>query len=247
MNILVIGATSAIAQACAREWLTFHPGCRLILTGRDTNKLASMQEDLLIRGAAEVDVFSLDIMDSEACKTVIESAVQKVGHLDRVLVAPGSLPDQQRCQTDEAYAAAQLSVNSTRLLLLLEQLAHQLEQQRHGRLVAISSVAGDRGRMSNYFYGAAKAAVTAFCSGLMMRLEKSGVTVSVVKPGFVRTPMTAGLDLPQRLVASPEAVAKAIVKGCEGKKAVIYAPGFWLLIMTVIRLIPTAIFRKLTL
>jgi len=244
-NILIIGATSAIAQACAREWLAEYPGCRFFLTGRNSEKLAAVEADLRIRGANEVITSELDITDAEARKLVIGRTVEQLGQLDRVLVAPGSLPDQQRCQQDEQYAASELQINANATMLLLEMIATQLEQQRCGQLVVISSVAGDRGRMSNYYYGAAKAAVTAFCSGLMMRLQKSGVVVSIVKPGFVRTPMTADLELPEKLVATAEQVSKVIVRGTEKQRSVIYAPGFWRVIMTVIRLIPTPVFRRL--
>lgn len=244
-NILIIGATSAIAEACARQWLATFPESNFFLTGRNEEKLNTIASDLKIRGAGKVPTLSFDITDAKARKELTANVLQAFDQIDRILVAPGSLPDQQRCQEDAEYAAEALNINANATLLLLEPLADQLEKQRSGQLVVISSVAGDRGRMSNYFYGAAKAAVTAFCSGLMMRLQKSGVAVSIVKPGFVRTPMTADLDLPEKLVATPEQVAQVIVRGVEKQRGVIYAPGFWLLIMTIIRLIPTTVFRRL--
>ncbi|WP_221793835.1 SDR family oxidoreductase [Oceanobacter mangrovi] len=246
-NILIIGATSAIAQACARYWLQHSNDCHFVLTGRDQQKLAAIQSDLQIRGAVAVDCLPFDLADESGRASLLERVEQLMPQLDRVLVAPGSLPDQQRCQTDESYAAQAFQLNANAIVLLLERLAGKLEQQRSGKLIVISSVAGDRGRMSNYFYGAAKAAVTTFCSGLMMRLQKAEVSVSIVKPGFVRTPMTADLELPEKLVATPEQVARVIVDGAEKCRSVIYAPGFWLLIMTIIKLIPNFVFRRLSL
>jgi|TARA_R110000868_G_scaffold5065_24_gene31377 short-subunit dehydrogenase len=246
-RILIIGATSAIAEACAREWLQQDDACQFVLTGRDRNKLDMIKADLQTRGAQKVDTLLLDINDLESHATIIQEAGCFLGQLDRVLVAPGALPDQALCQQDLVYARESINTNATSIMMLLEQLATTLEHQRTGHLVVISSVAGDRGRMSNYFYGAAKAAVTVFCSGLMMRLQKSGVSVSVIKPGFVQTPMTADLNLPDKLVATPEQVARVIVKGSERQQGVIYAPGFWLFIMAIIRLIPTAIFKRLSL
>lgn len=244
-NILIIGATSAIAEACARQWLQRFPGSHFFLTGRNKEKLNTIATDLTIRGAGKVTPLSFDITDAEIRQGLVTNVLQEFDQIDRVLVAPGSLPDQQRCQDEPEYAAEELNLNANATLLLLEALAGQLEQQRSGQLAVISSVAGDRGRMSNYFYGAAKAAVTTFCSGLMMRLQKSNVPVTIVKPGFVRTPMTADLDLPEKLVATPERVGKIIVEGIEKQRSVIYAPGFWLLIMTIIRLIPAPVFRRL--
>lgn len=243
-RILVIGATSAIASACARHWLEKGP-CQFVLTGRNEARLATIRDDLKLRGADQVEVMVLDINDHSRHAGLVADAVARLRQLDIVLVAPGSLPDQARCQQDANYARQEFETNATSVILLMEAIAAQLEVQREGKLVVISSVAGDRGRMSNYFYGAAKAAVTAAASGLMMRLQKSGVGVSIVKPGFVRTPMTAGLPLPKKLVATPEQVAATIVSGVDRGCGVIYAPGFWLLIMTIIRLIPTFVFRRL--
>ncbi len=245
-RILIIGATSAIANACAREWQR-SGDCQFVLTGRNMDKLTAIQSDLRIRGASLVEILEFDINNINRHEEIITKSVGWLGQLDRILMAPGLLPNQQRCQEDSTYARDVLDINSTSTLLLLERLGTQLEQQRAGQLAVISSVAGDRGRMSNYYYGSTKAAVTTFCSGLMMRLQKAEVAVSIIKPGFVRTPMTAELELPEKLVATPTQVAKVIVKGIDKQREVIYAPGFWLLIMTIIRLVPTSIFKRLDL
>ena len=246
-NILIVGATSAIAEACARQWLKEYPNSNFVLTGRSEKKLMAVKSDLEIRGAGTCRHLLLDLNDVDAFDKLLPDTLEALNQLDIVLVAPGTLPDHEKCMTDKSYAQDVFQINATSTMLLLEILAAQLESQRVGQLVVISSVAGDRGRMSNYYYGAAKAAVTAFCSGLMMRLQKSNVSVSIVKPGFVRTPMTADLDLPEKLVATPEAVAKHIVSNVKKQRSVIYAPSIWRFIMTIIRLIPTSIFRRLSL
>ncbi|MCY0966360.1 SDR family oxidoreductase [Parathalassolituus penaei] len=245
-RILIIGATSAIAAACAREWLGRGP-CRFVLVGRNEERLQQLQQDLQARGAEQVDCLTLDLGDTSRHGIVIAEASQRLGQIDIALVAPGTLPDQNRCQQDASVAVQEFSTNATAVISLLTPLANQLEQQRCGSLAVISSVAGDRGRASNYLYGAAKAALSAFTSGLMARLAKSGVAVTLIKPGFVRTPMTAGLPLPEKLVATPEQVARQIVEGVQRRRTCLYTPGFWRYIMLIIRLIPDVIFRRLSL
>lgn len=245
-RILIIGATSAIAAACARAWLA-EEKCQFVLTGRNQERLQILKNDLEARGAISVSPLVLDINQYDQHQAVLNEAIATLGQLDIVLVAPGTLPDQTECQNNAITAVAEFNNNATALISLLTHIANHLELQRCGQLGVISSVAGDRGRGSNYLYGAAKAAVSAFCSGLMMRLAKANVSVTLIKPGFVRTPMTAGLPLPEKLVASPEQVAALIVKGIAQQRTTLYAPGFWRYIMLVIRLIPDPIFRRLSL
>lgn len=245
-RILIVGATSAIAAACAREWLQ-KGNCEFVLAGRNPERLAQLQQDLKARGARKAEVWSFDLNNNNDGSGLVENAVHVLGQLDIVLVAPGTLPDQALCQQDAQLAVQEFTNNSTAVIALLTPLANQLEQQRCGRLAVISSVAADRGRPSNYVYGAAKAALATFCSGLRARLSKAGVSVTLIKPGFVRTPMTAGLPLPEKLVASPEQVASQIVNAIERGQACRYTPGFWRYIMLIIRLIPDAVFRRLSL
>lgn len=245
-RILIIGATSAIAAACANEWLAKGP-CQFVLTGRNKERLQNIHDDLIARGADNVAMLHFDITDTETYEVITQEAVNILGQIDIALVAPGTLPDQEKCQQDASLAIQEFNNNATAIIGLLTYLANQLEQQRCGQLAVISSVAGDRGRASNYLYGSAKAAISAFCSGLMVRLARSNVSVTIIKPGFVDSPMTANLDLPAKLVATPEQVAKIIVKGIEKKKICIYAPSFWRYIMVIIRLIPNSIFRRLSL
>ena len=170
-----------------------------------------------------------------------------LGQIDIALIAHGTLPDQKACEQNVEVALAEFANNGTSVIALLTLLANQFETQRCGSLAVISSVAGDRGRPSNYLYGTAKAAVSTFCEGLRARLFKVGVHLVTIKPGFVDTPMTKGLPLPGPLVAKPEQVAERIVKGIENKANTLYTPGFWALIMFIIRCVPQFVFKRLNL
>jgi decaprenylphospho-beta-D-erythro-pentofuranosid-2-ulose 2-reductase len=242
-NILIVGATSAIAHACAREWAQ----SRFFLVARNGERLAQVAADLEARGAAHVARFELDIDDHAAHETMLERCAIELGAPDIVLIAPGTLPDQSACQQDASLAVREFMTNATSLIALLTRIANVLETQRHGSLAVITSVAGDRGRPSNYLYGSAKAALGVFCEGLNARLFKAGVHVLTIKPGFVDTPMTQGLPLPAPLVASADRVARDIVKAIAKRRDVCYAPGFWAAIMMVIRMMPRVVFKRLAL
>lgn len=242
-NVLIIGATSGIAEAVAR--LYAGAGGRLYLVARSTDKLNVVATDLLARGAAQVDTAVWDALDSAGLPRVLDDAWASLGRVDVVLLAHGTLPDQARCETDTAYAVVQLRTNAESVIVCLGELARRLEAQKHGSLAVIGSVAGDRGRASNYLYGAAKAAVATFASGLHVRLARSGVQVLTIKPGFVSTPMTQGLPLPARLVASPSKVAADIVRAIAKGRGVLYTPWFWRYIMLVITHLPPIIFRRM--
>lgn len=244
-NILIIGATSAIANACARTWAAEQ--ARFFLVGRSADKLAQVANDLRARGANDVLTHALDLNDLEAHETMIDSAFSSLGTLHISLIAHGTLPDQAICQQDVDVALREFSSNGLSVIALLTRLANRLEQQRSGTIAVISSVAGDRGRPSNYLYGTAKAAVSTFCEGLRARLFKANVHVLTIKPGFVDTPMTQGLPLPKALVATPERVAQDIVSAIEKKKNSIYTPAFWAAIMLIIRSIPQFVFKRASL
>lgn len=244
-RILIIGATSAIAAACARLWAA--QGSEFYLVGRSPEKLQQTADDLLGRGAKGVQTQVLDALAVDQHGAMVAQCVTQLGQIDVALIAHGTLPDQKLCEADAAVALAEFAANGTSVISLLTHLANQLEKQRCGTLAVISSVAGDRGRPTNYLYGTAKAAISTFCQGLHARLFKVGVHVMDIKPGFVNTPMTQGLPLPAALVAQPDVVAKRILQGIEGKKAVLYAPGFWALIMLIIRNVPVAVFKRLNL
>jgi hypothetical protein len=241
-RVLIIGATSAIATACARIWAG--QGSEFFLVGRSGEKLEQSAADLTARGAKAVTVHCMDATDFAAHGSMLESCIAAMRQIDIALIAHGTLPDQKACEQDVSVALAELNNNGTSVIGLLTVLANQFEKQRCGTLAVISSVAGDRGRPSNYLYGTAKAAVSTFCEGLRARMFKVGVHVITIKPGFVDTPMTKGLPLPAALVAKPEQVATLIVKGIDGKKNTIYVPGFWRLIMLIIKMVPAFVFKR---
>jgi len=244
-KILVIGATSAIAQATARLWAT--QGHRLYLVGRDEARLQTIAGDLKIRGAATVALTTLDVNDFDRHGAVLDAATAALGGLDIVLIAHGTLGDQSASEADFSVALQEFNTNAISVISLLTHLANRFEIQRQGTIAVISSVAGDRGRQSNYVYGTAKGAVTVFLQGMRNRLHRSGVQVLTIKPGFVDTPMTADIDKKGPLWARPEAIAQAILRGIEQRRDVIYAPWFWRWILAVIRLIPERLFKRLRL
>jgi decaprenylphospho-beta-D-erythro-pentofuranosid-2-ulose 2-reductase len=243
-NILIIGATSAIAEAVARRYAA--TGANLFLVGRNSEKLAIISSDLLARGAQQVKVFEMDANDSSSIPTMAEQA-WSTGSIDVALIAHGTLPDQARTETDLSYAITEFRTNAESVIACMVILASYFEAQGSGVLAVIGSVAGDRGRGSNYLYGSAKAAVASFASGLRARLFKKGVHVLLIKPGFVATPMTAALDLPEKLTSTPEAVADNIYNAIKQRKDVVYTPNFWALIMLIIKMIPNVIFKRLSL
>ncbi|MEN9316458.1 MAG: hypothetical protein RIS35_2851 [Pseudomonadota bacterium] len=246
-RILIIGATSAIASACARLWAA--RGAALFLVGRDAARLEDVAADLRARGAASVAIWPLDANDVDAHAAMFDAAWAALGDPDLALIAHGTLPDQAACERDPQRALAEFATNATSVIALLTALANRLLQSRRagGRAAVgvITSVAGDRGRPSNYVYGSAKAAVSAFCEGLRARLFAHGVTLTDIRPGFVATPMTEGLPLPAPLVAQPEAIAPRIVAAVEGGRDIVYVPAFWRLIMLVVRNIPRALFKRM--
>jgi len=243
-KILIVGATSAIAEACARLW--GQRGDQLFLAARNADQLQSIADDLRSRGASRVATRVFDANQFDTHAALLQEATAALGGLDTVLIAHGTLTDQDRAQSDGAYALSELSTNGTSVIALMALAANQFEAQGRGAIAVISSVAGDRGRQSNYVYGSAKALVTAFASGLRQRMSKHGVQVITIKPGFVDTPMTA--HLPKgALWAKPQKVARDISGAIDHGTGVIYTPGFWRLIMLVIKHIPEFIFAKLKL
>jgi len=241
-KILIIGATSAMARAYARIWAD--KKATFFLVARDPIKLKQTADDLLTRGASAVHTAILDATDITSHKAVIDDCFNKLTAVEVALIAHGTLPDQAICQTSVDTALAEFANNGTSTIALLTELANRFEQQHFGTIAVITSVAGDRGRPSNYLYGSAKAAVTTFCEGLRARLYKSGVHLVDIKPGFVDTPMTQGLNLPKALLATPETIATYIDKAISKKKDVVYAPWFWFWILLIIRSVPQFIFKK---
>lgn len=242
--ILIIGATSAIAEATARLFAA--QGDKLYLVARRHERLQAVADDLRARGASQVECEVLDVMDDNRHAAVIANAHARLGGLDIALVAHGTLPDQARCAASFETARQEFEINCLSTLSFLTHFANFFEAQGNGTIAAITSVAGDRGRQSNYTYGATKAAVTTFLSGLRNRLYKANVHVLTIKPGFVDTPMTSDFDK-GLLWATPDRVARGIYKGIAKKADMIYVPLFWRWIMFVIRLLPECIFKRLSL
>ncbi|HMS83267.1 MAG TPA: SDR family oxidoreductase [Nitrospira sp.] len=241
-NILIIGATSAIATACARLWA--EQGAHLFLVARSAEKLSQVSDDLAVRGA-RVNRHVLDLNQFEQHSAMLDVCYATLGQVDIVLIAHGSLPDQKMCAEDAGLAVREFTNNGLNVIALLTEVARRMQAQGQGTIAVISSVAGDRGRPSNYLYGSAKSAVSAFCSGLRARLFKVGVHVLTIKPGFVDTPMTQGLLLPKVLVATADKVASDILRAVDRRCDTIYTPWFWRIIMLVIIHLPTSVFKRL--
>jgi len=241
---LIIGATSAIAQATARRFA--EAGDALFLVARNADRLPIIADDLKVRGASGVQVQALDVLDYDRHRAVIDTAIAAFDGLDLVLIAHGVLPDQQACERSFDSTRQAFEINTLSTLSLLTHLANYFEGRGQGTIAVISSVAGDRGRQSNCVYGSAKGAVTIFLQGLRNRLHRSGVNVITVKPGFVDTPMTSAFEK-GALWATPEQVADRIVAAVAKGIDVSYAPSFWRLAMALILSIPERLFKRMKL
>jgi decaprenylphospho-beta-D-erythro-pentofuranosid-2-ulose 2-reductase len=243
-KVLIVGATSAIAEATARRLAARKD--RLFLVARNADRLNAVAADLKLRGADCVGAAVMNVLEYQRHSALLEQAAEALDGLDTVLIAHGTLPDQPLCEASFVPTREALEVNLMSVLSLLTHAANRFERQSQGTIAVISSVAGDRGRRSNYVYGTAKGALTIFLQGLRHRLHKAGVRVVTVKPGFVDTPMTA--DFPKGLLwVSPEVVARGLVGALDGGPTEIYLPRFWRWIMLIIRAIPGPIFYRLPL
>ena len=244
-RIALFGATSAIATEVGR--LFARRGARLVIIGRDQARLSSLAADLKVRGASEIAIIERDLAEIEGLAAVSEQAWAALGGLDLALVAHGVLPDQAKAQDDPEGLAAAMLVNFVSPAALCAALAPRFAAAGHGVLAVITSVAGDRGRQSNYVYGAAKGGLQRYLEGLRHRLHGKGVTVLDIRPGFVSTPMTAHLGGSGPLWASAKTVAADIVRASAGGNGVRYTPWFWAPVMLAIRSLPTPIFHRLRL
>ena len=243
-KILIIGASSAIAEVSARVWAA--RGAALYLVGRRAERLEAMAADLKVRGAARVDWRAMDACAVDEHPAMLEAADNFLCGIDVALIAHGSLPDQRACELSVKQTLAEIDTNALSVIALSTLIANRLAWQEKGTLAVISSVAGDRGRQSNYVYGAAKGMVTIFLQGLRNRLFKHGVQVLTIKPGFVDTPMTSGFKK-GALWASADQVARGIVRAVDKKRDEVYLPFFWWPIMWIIRHLPEGYFKKLKL
>lgn len=240
-RVLALVATSAIAEATLR--LLAEGGTSFFLVGRNAQKLEAVRDDLLTRGAAAAELYVADLDDTAAHPALLEKAVAALGGIDLALLAHGVLGDQAAAQRDYAAADTILRTNFLSAVSLVGWLANYFEAQNVGTLAVISSVAGDRGRKSNYIYGASKGGLNIVLDGLRHRLHGTGVQVLTIKPGFVATPMTAHLP-PSPLFAQPARVAQDIVRGIRKRRSVVYTPPFWSLIMLAVRNCPAILFHR---
>lgn len=243
LSILILGATSGMAQAYAERMAK--RGARLMLVARRPDALQQLAQHLQVLGAAQVHTVCADLANTAECAGAIERGFEQLERVDVVLIAQGTLPDAPRTETDLSYAVAQFQINATGVIACLQQAAQHLQAQGSGRLAVIGSVAGDRGRASNALYGAAKAAVHTYASGLRAQLWRNGVHVTVIKPGFVRTRMTEGLPLPGLLTISAAQAGEQIEHAIDAAPAQRYVARFWALIMLIIRLLPDFLFKRL--
>ena len=246
-NVLILGATSGIARALCH--VMSQRGCRLILAGRDERELNAIAADLRHRYGAEAFVELFQALDFDCHAAFIDRCIDRFdGDLRGVVLCYGDMIEEAKTQTNFTKARRMIDVNFTSAASILIPIANYLAARKCGYIAAISSVAGERGRQSNYTYGAAKAALSTYLQGLRNRLYHDGVHVLTIKPGFVDTSMTQGLLNPHSpLVASPETVARDIDRGIRNRKNVIFTPWFWRGIMMCIRMVPESIFRRLKL
>lgn len=243
-RVLILGASSAIAEETARLFAA--RGDQLVLVARNAQRLKTISDDLSVRGAHDVDYLVADLADTTAHAEVLRDAMTRMNGLDLILIAYGTLGDQKACEQDFAEARKELETNCISVISWLTLVANQFAQQGNGSIVVISSVAGDRGRQSNYVYGSAKGALSIFLQGLRNRLSKSNVQVLTVKPGFVDSPMTKEFKK-GLLWVKPVVIAQGIVKAVNKQKDVVYLPFFWRYIMLIIKSIPEKIFKRLSL
>jgi short-subunit dehydrogenase len=240
--VLILGATSDLATALAAQFAMRQ--YTVTLAGRDLGRLSVIGSDLHIRYSVPVNILRFDGLDFKSHYEFYHSIKQKP---DVVVCVFGLLGDQHKAQSDWSEAARILDSNYTGAVSILNVVANEFEKLNDGLIIGISSVAGERGRQSNYLYGSAKAGFTAYLSGLRNRLFKSNVHVMTVKPGFMKTRMIEGIKTPGPLTASPEIAARKIFKAAQSRKNVVYILPVWRLIMFIIRSIPEGIFKKMKL
>jgi len=243
-NLVILGATSAIAEQVARLYAKHEQ--HILLVARNQDALSIVANDLLVRGAGKVDTLTYDFSNLENIEKLVEEIAVVMGRIDLLFVAYGTLPNQSECETSIELTQAEINLNYLSVVSVLTGLSQVIVKQGAGTIAVISSVAGDRGRKSNYINGTVKGALTIYLQGLRNALSDKGVHVLTIKPGFVDTPMTS--DFSKGILwAKPEKIAKDIYKAIKKRKDVIYTPWFWRWIMLIIKSIPERIFKKMNL
>jgi decaprenylphospho-beta-D-erythro-pentofuranosid-2-ulose 2-reductase len=239
-KVMVLGATSGIAQPLLR--MMAKDGKELLLVARSQRRLDAVRSDLLARGAANVLTFEADLVTSQ--ERVVSFAKECFPEFDTLLLTYGTMLDQALCQVSAEHAVRELETNLVSAVALLTRFVQYFEVRNGGTIAVITSVAGDRGRRSNYVYGAAKGGLSIFLQGLRARMHKCGVRVLTIKPGPVETAMTVGRKLP--MLASPESVAEDIYRALKRRDNLVYAPARWRWIMAGVRIIPERVFKNLS-
>lgn len=240
--ILVLGANSTIAKETVRRLAA--RGMNLILTARKVEELETLQQDLEIRYNVSVTLKQFEALAFVRHQPFFTEAVEEAGSIDGVVLMYGAMGDQKEAENSFEVTRNMIDVNYTSAVSMLNIAANYFEQKKSGFICAVSSVAGDRGRKSNYIYGSSKAGLSVYMQGLRNRLHESGVNVLTVKPGMVDTKMTYGVVDDSPLLADPAKVASDISKGLEKRRNIVYTPWFWFVIMLVIKLIPERIFKR---
>ncbi len=243
-SVIVFGATSTVAKCLIRQLA--EAGSVLYLVARNQELLKVVCDDAIARGAKACSFNVMEFDQESNYEQVFDLASKDIGVLDTCIIAHGTLSDQQACETSEEVMLEELENNMLSYLKIMRFAGNLLMEHKRGMIIPIVSVAGDRGRQSNYLYGSAKAAVATYASGLRNRLHPYGVHVLTVKPGFIDTAMTAHLKK-GLLWAQPEAVSSAILKAAQKRVNILYVPFFWYYIMLIIKLIPEQIFKRLKL
>ncbi len=239
--ILIIGAKSDIAKSLARKYS--ENGYDLYLAARNSSELEAFANDINLRTQKEAKCIDLDILDFRSHEAFYNDLNEKpLG----VISVVGYLGDQDIAQNNFDEAERIINTNYTGIVSLINIIANDFEKRKSGFIVGISSVAGDRGRKTNYIYGSAKAALTTYLSGLRNRLHKVNIQVLTVKPGFVATKMTEDMDLPEKLTAQPEEVANDIFRAQQKGRNVLYTKWMWRWVMLIIKNIPEFQFKKMS-
>lgn len=241
MKVLILGGTSDLGKSMASEYA--RQGYEIILTARNPEDLKTFQADQEIRFKTKVSVMKLDARDFDSHENFLHEA--EIDSIDVVACVFGYLGEQKTAAENFEEARNIIETNFLGAVSLLNRIANVFESRKSGLIIGISSVAGERGRQSNYLYGSAKAGFSTYLDGLRNRLNPSGVHVCTVKPGFMATRMTEGLDLPGPLTAQPDEAAKVIIAGAAKGKNTIYVRWMWRYIMLIIRNIPEFIFKKM--
>ncbi len=242
-RIVIIGATSCIAERCAKQWLAENQNINLVLVARNVEKLKRSVKDKKVRHPkANIKYIVTDFLNPKAIeKTVTE--ILKLGKVDIVLIAQGALPDQSLCQNNSSYHSNNIQINAISPVLFAECFARSMEKENHGTIAIIGSVAGDRGKKSNYIYGSSKSLLETHCEGMQHRFYKTNVKIVLIKAGPTNTPMTASLKNHEKFT-DPKKIASQIIKGIKNKEPIIYTPKIWRFIMLFIIHVPNKIFNK---